>query len=409
MEGDSQRLTSLGAAAFLHPIYLSIPQTTSPTDSLSCSTMATQSLRATRSGAPFSPWAMPITPPADFNFERLLEEGLSRQCLGDIEDSESAFSLSPLTSPEPSPEPSPAASPAFTRAELPAYSTPSSPAAVSPAFTCAELPGCSTPSSPAASPTFTRAELPGCSAPSSPESLCANPAPAAVKHKRNKKQGHANRRLKRAKLNETVRLDKLKARPRASAKYVMKSEAARSTFDSKGIRMATTGYVGVREGKTAVIYRLDQLVGDGSAFGFRVHAWNGRYATSSSLHTSLTHHACRVPTPILDKAGRIIAVLVGRPDDASWDAAQAEAADALEHTRGACVFQAKHTCHGRGRFPALQVGISFGGGQPKPKNCANDAPNERVLKALISHPAFCRIAAFGASKPPKIFMTYTAP
>lgn len=93
-------------------------------------------------------------------------------------------------------------------------------------------------------------------------------------------------------------------------------------------------------------------------------------------------------------------MLVGRPDDNSWDVVHKEAADALEGARSACAFHPKNTCHRRGNFPALAIGISHGGGQLKPKNCVNGASNGRVLESLVAHPAFRRIAGFASGTLP---------
>lgn len=101
---------------------------------------------------------------------------------------------------------------------------------------------------------------------------------------------------------------------------------------------------------------------------------------------------------LLDAFERIIAVLVGRPGcDPSWEAMHIAAADKLEEARGRCKLSKKDTHHRRGHFPALASGISFGGGQLKPKNRSN-GENTGILAELTSHPSFKRLAGFASGK-----------
>lgn len=100
---------------------------------------------------------------------------------------------------------------------------------------------------------------------------------------------------------------------------------------------------------------------------------------------------------ILDSAGRVIAVLVGRPsNDPSWENVHLDAANELEAARSRCKFSKAHTNHRRGRFPALATGISHGGGQLRPGNLCHDSANRRVLDSLVQHPAFVRLAGFAS-------------
>ena len=67
----------------------------------------------------------------------------------------------------------------------------------------------------------------------------------------------------------------------------------------------------------------------------------------------------------MDRKKRIIAVLVGRPDDPTWDAAIADAAAAMEEVEESSqeCFPEKSLSHRRGEFVAFPAGVSFGGGQ----------------------------------------------
>jgi hypothetical protein len=71
----------------------------------------------------------------------------------------------------------------------------------------------------------------------------------------------------------------------------------------------------------------------------------------------------RVTDHIVDKMGKVIGVLCGFPDDDSWEATHRGAADAIRAARDVACFSDECKKHRRGNFPALAVGVSFGGGQ----------------------------------------------
>ena len=58
----------------------------------------------------------------------------------------------------------------------------------------------------------------------------------------------------------------------------------------------------------------------------------------------------------------MIGSLAGRPWE-RWDKVSKGAAGEIRAARKECTFTAKQNDHRRGRFPALAVGISYGGGQ----------------------------------------------
>jgi hypothetical protein len=69
----------------------------------------------------------------------------------------------------------------------------------------------------------------------------------------------------------------------------------------------------------------------------------------------------------LDSEGRIVAVLVGQPDDPEWVYVIGDAVKVMQDVReqGAAMdlFSDKSLNHRRGEFLAIPVGVSFGGGQ----------------------------------------------
>lgn len=87
---------------------------------------------------------------------------------------------------------------------------------------------------------------------------------------------------------------------------------------------------------------------------------------ASGLYASLTA-CCRKARLILDKKERIIAVLVGQPEDPQWRDTVDAAAEVLQEVErlGANedLFTEKFLHHRRGEFLAIPAGVSFGGGQ----------------------------------------------
>ncbi|KAJ7737038.1 hypothetical protein B0H16DRAFT_1326093 [Mycena metata] len=72
------------------------------------------------------------------------------------------------------------------------------------------------------------------------------------------------------------------------------------------------------------------------------------------------------PRPILDKHGRIIAVLTGQPDRANYRAATDAAFAAMREASRTTHFPAAMKTHRRGLFAAVNVGLSYGKGQSTP-------------------------------------------
>ncbi|KJA14108.1 hypothetical protein HYPSUDRAFT_150797, partial [Hypholoma sublateritium FD-334 SS-4] len=116
--------------------------------------------------------------------------------------------------------------------------------------------------------------------------------------------------------------------------------------------------------------------------------------TSNCVGRRLT--TSRVTRAIVDKDGRVIAVLAGRPDDPNWTSVHRSAHSALQLARRRCRFPKKTRNHRRGSFPALSAGISFGGGQKLPGNLHHSKTNKKQLDRLLGHQSFKRIAGFGS-------------
>ena len=103
--------------------------------------------------------------------------------------------------------------------------------------------------------------------------------------------------------------------------------------------------------------------------------------------------------PILDNDQRVIGVGAGKPkNDETWDDVHCRAASLLENARHKLHFDAKERQSRRGKFPAINVGISHGGGQPYPKTLEQNPKNAPILEELMADDCFQRISGFAAGK-----------
>jgi hypothetical protein len=84
----------------------------------------------------------------------------------------------------------------------------------------------------------------------------------------------------------------------------------------------------------------------------------------------------------------------GQPVGQKWRKSMSTLAEYIEGARLQCSFAPKDLDHRRGPSPALAVGVSFGGGQPKPGNLAHNRPNRKVLQNLVRHPSVIRTSNF---------------
>ncbi|KAH9845983.1 hypothetical protein C2E23DRAFT_745132, partial [Lenzites betulinus] len=101
--------------------------------------------------------------------------------------------------------------------------------------------------------------------------------------------------------------------------------------------------------------------------------------------------------PILDKNGRVFAVLAGHPRDPTWHHVNEELQRIFELSRDAYSASASQMEHRRGEFCAVSCGISYGGGQKRVSNLAHSAPNQATLNSMLRQKAVRRVANFGNS------------
>lgn len=104
-----------------------------------------------------------------------------------------------------------------------------------------------------------------------------------------------------------------------------------------------------------------------STQGFDCLPWNGI--------------TCR---PFFDKAGRLIALLGGRPKDAAYLQSTNAVFDLMMQEGLKANFHQKFQEHTRGRFMALNVGVTHGKGTHHPVNLDNHEHTEMVARLLAS-------------------------
>jgi hypothetical protein len=81
-----------------------------------------------------------------------------------------------------------------------------------------------------------------------------------------------------------------------------------------------------------------------------------------SIHGYCPHATVSRPVAIqLDEDARVMVMLVGRPDDPTWDQNGVEAVEAMDIAQTQAVF--RHSSHRRGDYPTVANGLSYGGGQ----------------------------------------------
>ncbi|KAF6754966.1 hypothetical protein DFP72DRAFT_812302, partial [Ephemerocybe angulata] len=101
------------------------------------------------------------------------------------------------------------------------------------------------------------------------------------------------------------------------------------------------------------------------------------------------------PQVFVDRvSGKILVVLVGRPDDDSYVQSVLEATDAILKAREAAAFTPEECEHKRASdSAALNFGIYYGGGATSPGNLLTGR-HEEMLKGLVSNPHITRMAGF---------------
>ncbi|SJL18888.1 uncharacterized protein ARMOST_22490 [Armillaria ostoyae] len=298
-----------------------------------------------RSKCAFSPWeGTPITvPDPEFDFGALLKQRLDNELALEELDMFYPFdSQSPLTTPPSSPKTWPQSA---DRDDTPE-------------FLCL--------------PPLDNAS------PSDYASTMAQPSASRTPLSHSKHQSKNNRKRKCELANAHKSAFNYEVLPRVRLKHTHASDPIKTDFETQSAPHALTAYVGICEESWKQHHTLDELVGP--KFGFTHCQWLGRKVV-----------------PVTDKEGRVIAIMAGHPDDPNWDSVHMEAAERLNILGKQCTFTKDQKMHCRGRFGALSIGISFGGGQMHPQNLHNNKTNSAILNSLLSCIAFIQLAGFALS------------
>ncbi|KAF8194879.1 hypothetical protein K438DRAFT_1587647 [Mycena galopus ATCC 62051] len=117
------------------------------------------------------------------------------------------------------------------------------------------------------------------------------------------------------------------------------------------------------------------------------------------------------PRPLLDRNGRIIAVLAGRPAGQDYLDAAAAAFCAICDAGAEARFPASMRKHQRGLFAAINVGLSYGKGQKLP-SWLHTKEYTALAEGLLANPYLNRLAGFADSAfalwAPRLYADYCA-
>ncbi|KAF5367628.1 hypothetical protein D9615_010589 [Tricholomella constricta] len=167
-------------------------------------------------------------------------------------------------------------------------------------------------------------------------------------------------------------------RSKTHAKYVRSSFPIATSLKSEDLPTTKGAYSATNTKQTAgdrKAWTVDELLREGLSY---VH-WDGFK-----------------DMPLIDSEGRIIAVLVGQPNDSGYAQAVAAVYDAMACEAQATTFHQRDANHRRGDFPALNVGVTYGKGTIKPVTINNHGYSEMVSR-LLSNKDLQRLAAFDSA------------
>ncbi|KAJ7900457.1 hypothetical protein B0H13DRAFT_2336660 [Mycena leptocephala] len=216
-------------------------------------------------------------------------------------------------------------------------------------------------------------------------------APGNIEKERKKQQAAARRR---ARCQRTAAAGPYARGPKPRGQAYREQSPHTAAYDAAELPSASGGaWVGRRSTERARRYftlrELDEM-------GNEYIEWNGKD-----------------PKLVVDSEGRIVAILLGEPDDPEWAHVVAEAAKALRRARRSAMragIWRPGSSHRRGTYYSITAGVSFGGGQRRPGNLRNSRKTRKILRRLLRNKYIRRIVGFQSSGfalyAPKLYRYY---
>ncbi|TFK79714.1 hypothetical protein K466DRAFT_505127 [Polyporus arcularius HHB13444] len=161
------------------------------------------------------------------------------------------------------------------------------------------------------------------------------------------------------------------------------------------VSVASSGFIGLRHEQQAADRRSISLTELLSSPEWQLKRWDGKYVQCLLPSFTTLTHPDRDCIPVLDKHGRVIALLAGHPNDPRWVVDVNDEFDkVMQVVHEAYRFPPDVSQNRRGGFATVSCGVSQGGGQTKPGNFALSAHNRAVWDALFKLKVVRRVANF---------------
>jgi hypothetical protein len=187
------------------------------------------------------------------------------------------------------------------------------------------------------------------------------------------------------------------------------SPAIKTKFTLRKVRVAATGWVGLRstgvspqeedahaaEEGPQLTHILTDIFGPEAKFhGLKLVEYLGPcvFIPCGTFSCSQFSRQSRL---IVDKLGKVCAFFGGRPDEEGFmKNIHDPAVVAMERARAQASLSEARTFHRRGNWTPLTAGDSHGGGQIQPSALVNGVINTAILCTLLGHFSFIRWAGF---------------
>ncbi|KAK1217089.1 hypothetical protein PQX77_020273 [Marasmius sp. AFHP31] len=194
-----------------------------------------------------------------------------------------------------------------------------------------------------------------------------------------KARSKKNRKRKREKEKAEKGAEGYSVPPALKKKHLNNSKSQSVNFDLGSIRVADNGFTGHhRNHGSQKEYTLDEMVGPESRFKFNLIEWDGRETMR-----------------LIDAQNRVIVMCIGCPEDRKWGNVSQRLAVRVGQARQRTKIRKRNR---RGRFKALQAGVSYGMGMKKPAVLGQASrTNKDVMAELLEDGDMIRIAGAQSS------------